>query len=594
MDIQQVISGLNELFQNRESDKVEDYLSGHLECALKEGDAGAAITIINELIGFYRDTSQYDKAEAYCSRLLPFMEKAGLKDTVHYGTSCINIANVYRASGRLADSMEHYQKVFEIYAQVLDRNDFLYASLYNNLSLLYQEMGEFEQAAEALCKALEVVRLYPEETVKLAVTCSNLAACYVKTGNLEGAQKASAEALSIFENGLTGDFHYSASVSVAGDIQFALGHYEQAAGLYQQAMQAQKQHVGLTHAYFRIVSNLQMTMEKLGKPDALKGLVLSRDYYHGFGHVFSQRMADCVKELTFAKVGEGSDCFGWDDILSMDHDFGPGFCVFVNREVYAEWGEALSRTYSLLPERYRGFDQPPVVKGAPRNGVLVTEEFFSRILELSEEECAYLMANETLPEQVFLRLSDWQLRTVTNGEIFDGEDTSFARIYHNLKKGYPAKVRLRKMAQMLGECCQDGQYNYQRLMRRGDLHGAILMQQSFAEKVIGFLYLLNRQYAPHRKWLIRGTGSFEKGGEVLSLVKELLEMRPDLSSYAKREAVEWIGKTNGEDQVLGKIDEIARGIVQLLCGEGITTSKEPYLEQHIPELLAASFLRWDS
>lgn len=589
MDIQQVIGGLNELFQNRETDKVEDYLSGHLESALKEGDAGAAITIINELIGFYRDTSQYDKAEAYCSRLLPFMEKAGLKDTVHYGTSCINIANVYRASGRLEDSMAHYRKVFEIYDKVLDRNDFLYASLYNNLSLLYQEMGEFEQATEALCKALEIVRLYPEEKVKLAVTCSNLAACYVRTGDLEEAEHASAEAMSIFQNGLTDDFHYSASVSVAADIQYQMGNYEQAAEFYQQAMQAQKRHVGLTHAYFRIVSNLQMTMEKLGKPDALKGLVLSRDYYREFGHIFPQRMADCVKELTFAKVGEGSDCFGWDDILSMDHDFGPGFCVFVSRENYAEWGEELEKVYSLLPQSYRGFDQPPQIKGAPRYGVLVTEEFFSRILELSEDECAYLTAHETLPEETFLRLSDWQLCTVTNGEIFDGENTSFIRIYQTLKKGYPEKVRLRKMAQLLGECCQDGQYNYQRLMRRGDLYGAMLMQQSFAEKVIGFLYLVNRRYAPHRKWLIRGTEQFEKGQTLLKQVKELMEMKPDAASYAQRETVEWIGKTNEDDQVLQTIEEIARGIVELLGSEGITTSKEPYLEKHIPELLAASF-----
>ena len=101
MDIEAVIHGLDALFANRQSEQVEDYLSKYLEQALKEGDVGSAITIINELIGYYRDTSQYDKADAYCQKLLPFMEQAGLKDTIHYGTSCLNIANAYRAAGRL-------------------------------------------------------------------------------------------------------------------------------------------------------------------------------------------------------------------------------------------------------------------------------------------------------------------------------------------------------------------------------------------------------------------------------------------------------------------------------------------------------------
>ena len=58
MDIENVICGLDQLFAERKSGQVEDYLSKHLEQALKEGDVGAAITIINELIGFYRDSSQ--------------------------------------------------------------------------------------------------------------------------------------------------------------------------------------------------------------------------------------------------------------------------------------------------------------------------------------------------------------------------------------------------------------------------------------------------------------------------------------------------------------------------------------------------------
>ncbi len=583
MDIERVIEGLDRLFADRKSEKVEDYLSVHLEQALTEGDAGSAITIINELIGFYRDASQYDKAETYCSKLLPFMERAGLKDTLHYGTSCLNIANAYRASGRLEDSYAHYQKVFDIYEKVLDKEDFRYASLYNNLALLHQENKEFGKACEALEKALSIVSLFPEAVVELGVTYTNLAASYMNAGNLAQAKDASDKGLAIFQNGLEGDYHYSAALCVAGDIYFAQGDYEKAVSSYEKGMLALKGHVGLTHAYFRIVSNLQTTFEKMGRPDNLKGLVISKDYYEIYGKKAFSKIGD-LSGAAFAKVGEGSECFGLDDLLSKDHDFGPGFCVFVTKEQYAVSGKQLEEIYASLPGVFRGFERPDIIKGAPRNGVIVIEDFFGRILSLDEEETAYLIERNTLPEKTWLRLSDWQLRTVTNGEIFDGDGSVFGNIYRNLKKGYPESVKKRKMAQLLGEMSQSGQYNYQRMMRRQDVYGAAFMLHGFESHVIQFLYLVNDEYAPHDKWLMKVAESLKKGQEILYDVKELMGIVPDLKVYRKRDMIDWIGKDNEEDPVLYHINRIAREIVSLLQKEGFTKSSDLYLEQHIPYL----------
>lgn len=585
MEIGEVLEGLDQLFANRESNKVEDYLSSYLEKALKEGDAGSAITIINELIGFYRDTSQYDKAEAYCEKLLPFMERAGLEGTIHYGTSCLNIANAYRASGRLEDSLAYYQKVFQIYEQVLDKKDFRYASLYNNLSLLYQEMQQYEKASEALCSALEIVKEYPEAVVEQAVTYTNLAASYVKADRLNQAKEASKHGLAIFEDGRTEDYHYSAALSVAGDIQYASGEYDQAVLYYEQAMFALKQHVGVTHAYFRIISNLQLAYEKAGHAKALKGMTIAEDYYNEYGGRFREALPDIVNEIAFAKVGEGSECFGLDDLLSKDHDFGPGFCVFVTCEQYEVYGRRLEQIYEELPDVFRGFSRPEPIKGAPRNGIIRMEDFFGRILELNAEETAYLMKERILPENVFLRLDDWQLKTVTNGTIFSGQDTIFGDIYHQLKKGYPDSVWRRKLAQVLGHICQDGQYNYERLMKRQDTYGATLMLQSFEENVVVFLYLINRVYAPHKKWMMKEAATLEKGQDILRMIKDLMEMKPDAESYQKREPVEWIGKKNTDDQILQKIDQIAEKMVALLREEELTESSDSYLEGHIPYLL---------
>ena len=596
LNIQEIMKGLDLLFDNQEGDRIEEYLSTYLEQALKEGDVGSAITIINELIGFYRDTSQYKKAEAYCEKLLPFMEGAGLKDTVHYGTSCLNIANAYRASGRLEDSLAYYQRVFDIYDRNLEKNDFLYASLNNNLSLLYQEMGDFDKACEALSKALDIVKQYPEALVELAVTYTNLAASYVKAGHLKKAKETSELGLAVFRDGLTEDFHYSAALSGAGDIHYACGEYAEAVECYQQAIVSLKQHVGLTHGYFRIVSNLQVCYEAMGKEEALNGLRLSRDYYEQFGKAAfgsadakwnqdDSRDSQELDGICFAKLGEGSECFGLDDLLSKDHDFGPGFCIFVTRNQFDKYGEELEKLYNELPDNFRGFSRPKSIAGAPRNGVIIVEDFLGRILELSGSELEFLMENKTLSEEVWLRTEDWRLKTVTNGEIFDGENSVYESIYSGLKKGYPDAIWRRRLAQKLGEICQSGQYNYQRLMVRQDLYGAILVLHDFERKVVEFLFLINRVYAPHEKWMLAEAETLSKGQNILKEVKDLMKLTPELSSYLQRDMVDWIGTVNREDIIVEMIDHIGEEMVVLLKDEGLTKSNENYLEMQIPYIL---------
>ena len=64
-----------------------------------------------------------------------------------------NVANAYRAAGKLAESLEVYKEVFSIYNENIPSDDYRMASLNNNIALLYQEMNDFPMAVQHLKKA---------------------------------------------------------------------------------------------------------------------------------------------------------------------------------------------------------------------------------------------------------------------------------------------------------------------------------------------------------------------------------------------------------------------------------------------------------
>lgn len=57
-------------------------------------------------------------------------------------------------TGRLKESMEHYQRAEAIYDSQLPEGDMAFASLYNNEGLLYEEMREYDRADRGIGKSI--------------------------------------------------------------------------------------------------------------------------------------------------------------------------------------------------------------------------------------------------------------------------------------------------------------------------------------------------------------------------------------------------------------------------------------------------------
>ena len=115
----------------------------------------------------------------------------------------------------------------------------------------------------------------------------------------------------------------------------------------------------------------------------MNGLALSKKYYEEFAPRLVTEFPRLAGRMAFGLVGEGSQCFGFDDEISHDHDFGPGFCIWLSDEDYAASGKDLQAAYDRLPKDFGGFRSSDVLitaEGAKRLGVFSISGFYERFL----------------------------------------------------------------------------------------------------------------------------------------------------------------------------------------------------------------------
>lgn len=273
----------------------------------------------------------------------------------------------------------------------------------------------------------------------------------------------------------------------------------------------------------------------------MKGLELSERFYKEYGEpMLKERFPHLLPLIAVGLVGAGSECLGYDDDISRDHDFEAGFCIFLPDETIVDRKAEfeLERAYSALPKEFMGYKRSvlsPV--GGNRHGVMRTAEFF---------------AGKTGTPDGVLSLGDWfflseqSLAEVTDGKIFYDGLGEVTAIRERLAY-MPNDVRLKKLAGNLLVMGQSGQYNYPRCIARGDTAAAQLAVFEFVKAALNVAFLLNRRYAPYYKWTFRALAE-------LSVLSEL---------YGELEYL--ISSANGEEA--GRKAEIIEGVCARVISE---------------------------
>ncbi len=287
----------------------------------------------------------------------------------------------------------------------------------------------------------------------------------------------------------------------------------------------------------------------------MKGLELCREYYlrcarDGIKARFGERAARVAAGL----AGEGSECLGFDDEISRDHDFGPAFCLWLADEDYAEFGAELKKFYDSLPSEFMGVRRVTTDQAASRVGVTRIGDFYARFTGargIPESEAAWL------------RVPEHALAAATSGEVFDDPKGEFSRIRAALLPCYPEEVRLKKLAARLFAMAQAGQYNYPRSVKRGDAVAAALALSEFTKAALSALHLLNRRYAPYYKWL------FKSASEL-----------PKLHEAARETAA--LYEPNRQRENL--IESICGRVSAELRSQGLSSSRDPFLVAQATEV----------
>ena len=291
----------------------------------------------------------------------------------------------------------------------------------------------------------------------------------------------------------------------------------------------------------------------------MKGLELSRAYFEAYGRpMLEAEFPALLPCLAVGLCGSGSECFGFDDEVSQDHDFEPGFIIFLPDEEKLSRRDAflLERAYAKLPKEFEGFRRASISPvGGARHGVVRTSDFF-RDKVGSADGVLTLSQWITQPEEL--------LSEAVNGEIFF-DNLGEVNSIRSALSAYPRDIMLKKLAGRLLLAAQAGQYNYRRALSHGETAAAQLAAIRFSENAMAAIFLLNGRYMPYYKWSFRALRALTK----LSLEAELFEFLITTGNDG-----------DAAEEKADVIESICADIIEELISQGLTKATCGDLEKH--------------
>lgn len=580
----------------------------------------------NNLSMLYSETNRPDKAELELREALRIIEASSVNPDadIDVASSHTNLALTLLTEHKLEGAHWHAAKALEIYRTGHLEHSAHYASALAGFAQVCFAERRHADAVTGYRHALAVIEeCYGKDTDYWRITADNL----------RQAEEAAAQAGVTVDNaGVAGDAgalpqsgsrlsNSPAQGKTGAGVEAQVGSASSAVDADTPGALAQAlPETGANAA--SSPSTVSVSTGSAGAAEAVSacpvsGLKLARAFWTQMGKpMIAAKYPQYAGRIAAGLVGHGSECYGFDDAYSQDHDFGPRFCLWLTDEDYAAIGEQLEVDYEALPRKFSvdaqgrvtfeaharsdasgafpsagaGSPVTPRAQGANRrDGVFRIGDFFESIT-------GYRTAPAQTAPHEWLMLAESTLAAATNGEVFADPTGQFSKTRQGFKD-MPDDVRLALISKRLGMIAQAGQYNLPRSLKRGDGAAAWLSIHEFVQATASLVFLVNVPmvvgYMPYYKWQFAALRKLS--GSMFALlpnVGEQLETVMRLSSAACYGGAGFGEGGKGAAPAIKKIndivEQIAADIVRELKREHLTTSGEtflewqrPYVEDHI-------------
>lgn len=580
----------------------------------------------NNLSMLYSETNRPDKAELELREALRIIEASSVNPDadIDVASSHTNLALTLLTEHKLEGAHWHAAKALEIYRTSHLEHSAHYASALAGFAQVCFAERRHADAVTGYRHALAVIEeCYGKDTDYWRITADNLR---------QAEEEAAKAGVTVDNAGVAGDAgtppqsgsrlsNSPAQGKTGAGVETQVGSASSAVDADTPGALAQALPETGANAAFS-PSTVSVSTGSAGAAEAVSacpvsGLKLARAFWTQMGKpMIAAKYPQYAGRIAAGLVGHGSECYGFDDAYSQDHDFGPRFCLWLTDEDYAAIGEQLEVDYEALPRKFSvdaqgrvtfeaharsdasgafpsagaGSPVTPRAQGANRrDGVFRIGDFFESITGY------HTAPAQTAPHE-WLMLQESTLAAATNGEVFADPTGLFSKTRQGFKN-MPDDVRLALISKRLGMIAQAGQYNLPRSLKRGDGAAAWLSIHEFVQATASLVFLVNVPmvvgYMPYYKWQFAALRKLS--GSMFALlpnVGEQLETVMRLSSATCYGGAGFGEGGKGAAPAIEKIndivEQIAVDIVKELKREHLTTSGEtflewqrPYVEDHI-------------
>jgi len=237
----------------------------------------------------------------------------------------------------------------------------------------------------------------------------------------------------------------------------------------------------------------------------IKGaLALSREYFEKYAMPsLEENFPELADRIAAGLAGNGSECFGFDDELSRDHDWGEDFFIWLKEEDRQFIPAVSSWKRKLFADHPGEHPKKRSAYGADV-GVMCVGDFYRSLTGCPE-------GPETIPQ--WRAVPEEYLAMCVNGEVFIDNAGDFTAVRRRIAAHYPPQWRLKKLAAKCMAIAQTGQYNIGRCAKRGDLVALRAVLSRFQDAAMGAVFLIEKKFMPYYKWAWRALSELSELGK---------------------------------------------------------------------------------